>query len=161
MATHSSKTPGGVYSCGLYLPGHDVHWIQGLHAVGDAVDPAQQGTLVDLHADGALAIEVAGDRRRLWNHDPERLERLVERNRGEIWHQHAWRLLWTRSRDGRYAFCVADADDPERRPCPQSPPTGDLVHLLREAGGFSVSASPFEGRLVEDIRRAESVSTPG
>jgi hypothetical protein len=47
-------------------------------------------------------------------------------------------LLRTASAEGSYLFCVADADSSHLRPCPDRPPTGTMVELLRNAGGFSI-----------------------
>ena len=136
-----------VYTCGLYIPGHDVHWIQAMHAGPDTVNPSQAGKLLEVHADGTLVIDVADKPFRLWHHDPSRLQRLVAKNNGKVGFQPAWQLLWTRSREGRYAFCIADADDPERRPCPAHPPTGDILELLRDAGGVSISGAELKALL--------------
>ncbi|MDP9224494.1 MAG: hypothetical protein M3P18_11700 [Actinomycetota bacterium] len=143
------------YTCGFYLPGHDVHWIQaklaGMYvfnlgaasSVTSERDPmpdtnrqAVPGHLLEVQPDGLVVVEVDGVVRRLWNHDPDRLQQLVARNHGEISHQPG--LLRTRSDDGSYLFCVADADNPDLRPCPVHPLTKSPVELLRKAGGFSM-----------------------
>lgn len=133
------------YQCGLYLPGHDVHWIQAKVSAQSAADPRKArsnlwapGHLLDVRSDGSLVVEVDGAVRRLWNHDPDRLEQLVARNLGEISHQPGFSLIRTKSERGSYLFCVADADSPDLRPCPAHPPTGNPMDLLREADGFSV-----------------------
>ncbi len=108
---------------------------------------ARAGKLLEVHPDGTLVIDVAHHLYRLWHHNPSRLQRLVAKNKGKVGFQPYWHLLWTRSRDGRYAFCIADADDPERRPCPARPPTGDILELLRVAGGVSMSAGELKAWL--------------
>ena len=124
-----------VYTCGLYRPGHDVHYIQarlGAEAEADANSPPHKreapGRLLEATPTGVVFVEVAGIERRLWNHNPERLKNLVGRNDGEIRYQPEFSLLLTKSDGGAYVFCVADADDPELRPCPvkQSPDGSDL-----------------------------------
>lgn len=126
-----------VRNCGLYIPGHVVHWIQARKGAGDMKNLPTPGHLVEVRPDGLVIVEINGDVRRLWNHDPERLEALVARNHGEISHQPRWGLMSTRG----YQFCVADADHPDLRPCPAHPPTGDPYKLLIEAGGFSIPGS--------------------
>ena len=159
MAPRSAKTSRVAHTCGLYIPGHDVHWIQGLHAGPDSKNPAQAGKLVEVLPDGTLVVDVAASLRRLWHHDPSRLERLVARNKGEVSYQPHWHLLWTRSRHGRYAFCIANAGDPERRPCPAYPPTGDIFDLLQDAGGFSMPVAEFEQRLPRRRPKAKAETT--
>ncbi|CAN5634624.1 hypothetical protein BH20ACT21_BH20ACT21_19730 [soil metagenome] len=127
-----------VHYCGLYIPGHDVHWIQAKLGSKDKTNLPAPGHLVEVRPDGLVIVEIEDDVRRLWNHDPERLKRLVTRNSGEISHQPRWGLMSTPSDGGAYQFCVADADRPDLRPCPAHPPTGDPADLLREAGGFSI-----------------------
>ena len=133
-----------VYRCGLYLPGHQVHWIQAKLAVRGEPDPrtgAKRERVaghVEVFPDGLLIVEVAGSIRRLWHHDPDRLAALVAPNDGAILHQPGWGLLLTKSEQGHYLFCVADADSPELRPCPSERPSGTPIDLLREAGGFSL-----------------------
>ena len=146
------------HSCGLYLPGHDVHWIQAKLAA--RCEPtgikreARAGELLEVRPDGLVIIEVEGEVRRLWNHDSDRLKRLVARNRGEISHQPGFNLLRTRSGEGSYLFCVAEADSRELQTCPPSAPTGPLVELLENAGGFSISRREALG-WVDPERRAE------
>lgn len=126
-------------SCGLYLPGHDVHWIQARLSVEEELQrPSTPGLLLGVQPDGLVVVEVNGVVRRLWNHDTDRLEQLVARNRGEVSHQPGFGLLKTPSEKSSYLFCVADADSPDLRPCLAHPPTGGPLELLREAGGFSI-----------------------
>ena len=129
---------GAVLRCGLYVPGHDVHWIQANRAFRREADIAVPGHLLEVRSDGLVLVEVDGGVRRLWNHDPISLEAHVAHNNGEISHQPSFGLLHTPKEDGYYLFCVVDADAPGRRPCPARPPTGDPMQLLREAGGFSM-----------------------
>ncbi len=143
-------------TCGLYLPGHDVHWIQALHSASDAEHRPEAGRLLDISSDGTVVVEVAGDRRHLWYHDPDRLARLVAPNDGNVSHQPRWGLLRTPSVDGQYTFCVVDADEPGRRPCPPRPPTGNLTELLEEAGGFSLPLEDLEALLEAENTRGGS-----
>jgi hypothetical protein len=84
------------HRCGLYSPGHDVHWIQAKLSARAAADPSASragmwahGHLLEVCRNGFLSIEVDGRVRRLWNHDPDRLEQVVAHNLGEISHQPA------------------------------------------------------------------------
>ena len=125
--------------CGLYLRGHDVHWIQAKLSVQQQSErPSRPGLLLDVQSDGLVFIEVQGVVHRLWNHDTHRMKRLVARNRGVVSYQPGFGLLRTSSSGGSYLFCVADADNPDLRACPDSPPTGTMIELLRNAGGFSI-----------------------
>ncbi len=147
-----------VRPCGLYLPGHDVHWIQANHAARDSEHLPVQGHFVDVDDDGVVVVDLAGERLFLWNHDPGRLRALVAQNGPAISYQRRWGLLRSEHRGGSYLFCIAEAENPDRRPCPQDQLTGeqvdgpvsvdDLVEQLKTTGGFSVPA-----RLLRDIRR--------
>jgi hypothetical protein len=129
-----------VHFCGLYLPGHDVHWIQArLSSEQLSRCPSAPGHLLEVQTDGIVVVEVDGEVRRLWNHDTDRVEQLAARNGGEISHQPGFGLLRTASDRGSYLFCVADAGRRDLRTCPTHPPTGDPLELLREAGGFTIS----------------------
>ena len=125
---------GPAFHCGLYLSGHDVHWIQAKLAARSETDLPVPGHLLEARPDGLILVEVDGGIRRLWNHNPERLERAARGN-GKISYQPRFTLLWV---GGSYLFCVVDADRPDRRSCPERPPTGDPNQLLKEAGGFSI-----------------------
>lgn len=127
------------YRCGLYLRGHDVHWIQAKLSVEQQSErPSRPGHLLNLQSDGLVVIEVHGVLQRLWNHDTNRMKSLVARNRGAVSYQPGFGLLRTASAEGSYLFCVVNADSPDLRPCPDRPPTGTMVELLRNAGGFSI-----------------------
>jgi hypothetical protein len=138
------------FPCGLYLPGHDVHWIQAkVSAKPDAIPPAP-GHLLEVKPDGLLIVESYGRLHRLWNHDPDRLERLVNANDGVVSYQPGFSLLRTSSESGNFLFCVGDAEHPAKRPCPTEPPTGSLTELLEEAGGFSLPGNEVLRRLREE-----------
>lgn len=127
------------YRCGLYLPGHDVHWIQARVARKDGTGcPEFHGHLLGTRPGGVAIIEAGGVVHRLWNHNADRLERLAAVNDGAVSYQPGFGLVRTASNGGSYLFCVIDADSPDLRPCPDSPPTGTMVELLRNAGGFSI-----------------------
>ena len=150
------------HRCGLYLPGHDVHWIQAKLAARSEVNPETgvreefvPGKLLEVRQDGILVVETAGVIRRLWNHDPKRFEDQAARNQGEVAFHPRFNLMRTASKHTCLTrvfgeprtvtlpswrlLCVADADNPDVRPCPETPPTGDPIDLARMAGGFSIS----------------------
>jgi hypothetical protein len=147
-----------VRPCGLFLPGHEVHWIQALHSGNDLEHRPVRGHLLHVGDDGVVVVDLAGERLVLWNHDPDRLRSLVTHNGPLVSYQRRWGLLRSEHTGGSYAVCVTDADDPDRRPCPQhhltddqvEVPTSvdDLVEQLLKTGGFSVP-----GRLLRDLRR--------
>ncbi|MFI5052458.1 MAG: hypothetical protein ACHQBP_05975 [Acidimicrobiales bacterium] len=126
--------------CGLYRPGHDPHWIQARRGWEDGSNPPVTGRLVDARDDGTVVIDVNGELRRLWNHEPARLAEAAARSGGVVMHQPRWGLLKNPSESGHYLFCVAD-DGQEHQGCPDRPPTGTPIELLKSAGGFIVPAS--------------------
>lgn len=139
-----------LFTCDLYLPGHDVHWIQAIRSAKDQMSPPQPGSLVEVRADGIVVLELEGRRVRLWHHDPGQLEQLVALNDGRVSYQPPWGLLRTRSSNGDYCFCVGRADKGKHRPCPVAPPTGTPVELPQRAGDF-----PLDAR--SDTRSSRSV----
>jgi hypothetical protein len=130
--------------CLLFLPGHQVHWIQVRQSDRDGAHRPEPGRLVSAAPDGLVVVEVAGERRRLWHHRPDHLAAVVAANGGVVRHQPRWRLLRipSPSGDGEACFCVADHHDPERVPCSSEEPVDDLVERLRTAGGFTVTVPP-------------------
>ena len=138
------------YRCGLYLPGHDVHWIQAKLSVKRDAPLPEAGHLLEVRTDGVLFVEMQGAVYRLWHHDPARLELRVKVNKGRITYQSRFGLLRTSAGPGSHAlFCVADADASDRRSCPTSPPAGSLPELLKKAGGFSVPG-PEDLRMLDE-----------
>jgi hypothetical protein len=128
-----------VYCCGLYLPGHDVHYIQWKVATRRLMDPdspSAPGHLLEVWPTGVVVVEVGGVVHRLWNHEPHRLERLVADNRGVISYQPRFHLLRTPLPEGCGLFCVAEADAASHLPCPPTPARGTPAELLQQAGGF-------------------------
>lgn len=129
---------GAAFHCGLYLPGHDVHYIQSRLSEEPETDLPVSAQLLEVRPDGLVLVEVDDGVRRLWSHDPGNLALLVARNDGVISYQPGFGLLRTPRKDGSYLFYAVDANSSERQPCPERPPTGDPVQLLKEAGGFLV-----------------------
>lgn len=109
--------------CGLYLPGHEVHWIHGLRCGNDLESPRMDATLISVEGDGTVVLAVKGRTSRAWNHEPDRLAVLAARVDNRVILQPRWRALRVPSRDGAYIFYIGD---PERhRECPPTPPRGD------------------------------------
>jgi hypothetical protein len=81
----STDTP--LRHCNLYRPGHNPHLIQINRSYQDDENIPEPGHLVSVQPDGLVVIEVNSEERRLWNHEPERLERTVMANDGRILHQ--------------------------------------------------------------------------
>jgi hypothetical protein len=128
-------------NCGLYLPGHSPHWIQTRKGWEDKVNVPLPGRLLSTSDDGTVVIEVDGEQLRLWNHQPDRFAEAAAQTRGSITYQARWHLLFVgRSSGSRYAFCVAKPSE-GHVPCPETPPTGSPVELLKRVGGFTISAS--------------------
>lgn len=113
-------------TCGLFKPGHDPHWIQGLHATNDKVNFPFSGEFIEAREDGTIVIKVDGQELHLWNHQPERIADAVAVGGSTIGYQPPWGLLWVPSRDGRYAFCVAPSPD-DHVQCPLQPPVESTV----------------------------------
>ena len=124
--------------CGLYTPGHEVHWIQGLR-YRDPEHPPVAGRLVEVGADGIIVVEIGGEVRRFWNHEPQRFAHFAARAHHHVDLQARWGMLGLPHKSGTYCFCIADPDD--HRTCPETPPQGALLELMESAGGFSISAA--------------------
>jgi len=130
--------------CGLYLPGHCVHWIQARLGWEDTENLPEEGRLVDVGSDGTLIVDVGEEVRRLWNHQPERISDAAARRGDVVFHQPRWGLLAIPQGASRYLFCVAPSES-SHRPCPVEAPTGTPAELLRTAGGFSIPANELRG----------------
>jgi len=141
-------------SCGLYLPGHEVHWIQGIHSNDEGEVPPVPCTVVEVLDDGTTIVEIRGERLELWTHDPERLRAIVAERARDASYQKRWRLLRIRYETattgvrGDYSIDVVPASDPDRRPCQAEPRHFDtLAERLLETGGFTIAASELESWL--------------
>ena len=126
--------------CGLYLPGHEVHWIQARKSAEIESKHIGPGELLEVKPDGTVVVAIGMSVFQLWNHEPRRLGLLVARNSGEVHYDPEFHLLRTPSEGGSFVFCMADHSRHEVRACPEHPPTGSPIELLKEAGGFMMPA---------------------
>lgn len=132
-------------TCGLYLPGHEVHWIQGIHSSDRGEAPPVACRILEVRRDGTALVAADSVTVELWTHEPQRLEAFVAELGPSAFYQERWRLLrfpHVTETTGRLAhdlIHVALASDPERRACPDEPPRhATLMQQLREAGGFTI-----------------------
>lgn len=102
----------GDRKCGLYVPGHQVHWIQARKASADRGVPADV-----LGVENDVLVFAVGDGLRLFtNHHPERVV-VLAREHGEVALIERWGIL----RIGRgHLFSVASLE-PALRECPPPP----------------------------------------
>jgi len=132
--TSISDLPPPPLRCGLYRPGHEVHFVQAIIAGND--DEAWPGT-ASVDAAGWIPITLdSGSVMRRWTHDPARLTYLLTESGGRV-------LLRTKSilsiPHGDGAHCVSAGAGPT--PCP--PTNEDLSdlswdQLLARRGGVTV-----------------------
>ena len=130
--------------CGLYLPGHEVHVIQGLR-YSDPDHPRIPGRLIDVESDGIVVVEFEDGIRQYWHHDPRPFAMAARRNDNHVELQARWRMLGTPTKQGYHPIYIADPDD--HRECPDAPPSGTAVELLGSAGGFLMSGSELAALL--------------
>lgn len=140
--------------CGLSLPGHEAHWIQGIHSCDPGEAPPVCCRVHEIRDDGTILVHVRGERVELWTHDPARLRAIVAEHGHAASYQERWRLLRVPHataaavRPAPFCIDVARAADPERRPCPSGPWRGTtLADELRATGGFTVPASELLAHL--------------
>jgi hypothetical protein len=126
--------------CGLYLPGHQVHFIQGLK-YSDPDHPRTPGTLIHVGDDGIIVVEFDDGIRCFWNHEPQRIAHFAARVNNRVERQERWGLLGipAERRWSNYCFCIADPDD--HRSCPNEPSTGTAFERLESASGFTTSVA--------------------
>jgi hypothetical protein len=145
--------------CGLYLPGHQVHWIQGLHAGRPGEAAPVSCRILEITDDGTITIDLSGEPLQLWTHDPVRLRAIAAEHGTDAGYQESWRLLWIALEGGRYAIDVTPASNPERQPCPTSPPClGTLAEQLRATGGFTMRATDLAKALGVELGSAGTPS---
>ena len=149
-----APAPAQKADCCLFRPGHGVHWIQVSRSLADTDHPPQPGRLVSVAPDGLVLVEVDDEVRRLWNHQPERLEALVAADDGAVTHQPRWGLLRTPSPGGPNCFCVTRADDPDRPDCTPTVDGDTVVEWILAAGCAALSVDELRTALDEFDDRA-------
>lgn len=128
-------------SCGLYLPGHEVHWIQGIHSSDPGERPPVPGRILEIRDEGTVIVQLQDRALELWNHDPARLTAVVAQHGYETLYQEGWHLLRVPPELTAYCFCTALAGDP-RRTCPTTPARyATAAEQLFETGGFTIRAA--------------------
>src|SRR4051812_40191944 len=93
--------------CGLYLPGHEVHWIQALRCGNDLQTQRIRGRLIAVELDGTIIIDADGKITRVWNHEPDRLAWFAAEAGNNVTLQPRWGVLRVPGHDGNYIFYVA------------------------------------------------------
>lgn len=78
---------------GLYLPGHEVHWIQGIHSSDAGEVSPIPCRILEVSDDGTTVVDMDGRRLELWTHDSARLCAIVEEYGDAASYQAGWRLL--------------------------------------------------------------------
>lgn len=136
--------------CDLYLPGHNVHWIQFRKERGSDIPPTW-GTLTGLD-DDVITVEFLDRIERYRNHRPEHIQQIA-RISDKVRVAYRFRLL-TFYRGGQHlmAYCIDDAKN-ERVPCRALAPVQsaeDLAERLHDGGGFSISGPEFNTLLGDD-----------
>jgi hypothetical protein len=121
-------------SCGLYLPGHQVHWIQARLERENQENRPDTGRVVDVRNDGAVGIDLDGEERRLWNHQPDRLAEAASQSALIVRHQPTWGLLQVGNTVSGYLFCDAGPSN-EHVPCLDRPRVGVSVSFSRAREG--------------------------
>ena len=107
--------------CPLYLPGHNVHWIQARLTWNEPKHDPIPAKLRLVRADGEFTVEVDGEIRRYWTHDPQQLTRAM--NRYDVFELVGYGVL-TVPRELRRVgqpfpmFCITEPDSKYRSPCP-------------------------------------------
>ncbi|HEV1998384.1 MAG TPA: hypothetical protein VGR61_09690 [Candidatus Dormibacteraeota bacterium] len=137
-------------TCALYTPGHLVHWIQARIAREGDPTKREDGTLVSVADNGWITVDVAGEVRRFWTHDPVRARHNFEASGGQVGLPGVG-LLHAPTAEGR--FCIRVADEEQGvTPCASPSMAGSgragLVQQLMSHGGFSISGQ--EALLAKD-----------
>ena len=135
--------------CDLYLPGHEVHWIQAKKS--SEVTPST-GTLVDV-ADGVISVEYLDRLAHYRHHRVERVLKVTKRG-AKVRVCERYRILAVDLEQRRVKlFCIA-LDKDKWRPCSFEPLTSATPEALAERlnfrGGFSVPGHQVEADLARD-----------
>lgn len=101
----------GDHPCGIYLPGHRVHYIQARKASGERGEPAA----VLEATESTIVLAVAGGLRVYGNHDPRRLL-LLAQGHPEVMLIERWHMLRIGGGSVRRLFSLVK-DGPPDQPC--------------------------------------------
>jgi hypothetical protein len=130
-------------SCGIFLPGHTVHWIQGKKSA-EPWQPVIPVSFV-VHDDGLVDIEGSDLKLTLWNHGPGLLRSEFSSGGGRAVWKPRFHVLAVPGPSGR-VFNMARPD--ERTPCRQRvrPREGEpveeyILRAMHEDGGYIIRGS--------------------
>lgn len=124
--------------CQSWVPGHGVHWVQGMRSNRSDTPGAYVACMItDISVDGwfTLVLAESGESLRYWTHDLEKLRVLFGEDRVEI-NQH-WSVIHQRQPDRTATHYMSITQNP--RPCVFEEPEGELHELMETHGGFSIS----------------------
>jgi hypothetical protein len=154
--------------CALYLPGHQVHFVQAAHSSREPRRP-QTGQVTSVSG-GYVTVAFPSKVRVYRNHLTRQLRAAVEQGGSEVVVDEGWSILFVPqldapggaidapelvARDGTvYCFSIAEADKAWTQ-CRREPLTPSEVDSLG-AGGYTVSDGPF--RLVGAVL---TIDAPG
>jgi hypothetical protein len=148
-ADKEESTSGG---CDLYLPGHQVHYIQTRKAMEDAAAGDRTKATLVVAADGVIVVSLAdGNIVRYRTHSTRRVRRIAKPGDGVIVCESFRTLGIPGPRGATTMFCIA-LDRDELRPCSASPATAatpeDLAEQLATRGGFVIPGRVALGHLI-------------
>lgn len=147
-------------NCTLYLPGHQVHYIQALHSSREPRRP-RTGRVTSVTR-GIITVEFPGDISRYRSHLTGRLRAAVEQGGPQVLVDEGWSILrvpqpadntqarfiggpeLVGKRGPEYAFSIARVEDPWRR-CRSDPLTqfdaDSLEERARTHGGYAMAGN--------------------
>ena len=97
--------------CGIYSPGHRVHFIQARKAAAEEGEPA---TLLRIR-ESTIVLAVGGGVRVYGNHDPRRVQAIAERLGEEVSLIDRWHVLRIAGGPQRWLFSLVGNGPPRRR----------------------------------------------
>ena len=106
-------------ACGMYRPGHQVHWIQ-WKRYWHSGSPRFAGRLLGADADGTITIGLDHGVRHFWNHDHSRLRQLAHEAGDELELSSSGGLLGIVASGGE--TCLFSLGDPKRHQTCWTPP---------------------------------------
>lgn len=147
----------GFEGCHLWVPGHCVHWVQGMRANrSDQPGSFEPCTITAVALDGWFTLELAatGESRRYWTHNIAKLKILFGAVAVEI--NERWSVVHQRQPDWSATHYISITQNP--RPCVFEEPTGELHEQLETHGGFSISGQEALRRIKERAEAAKEES---